>query len=874
MLTAGTRLGPYEILAPLGAGGMGEVYRARDTRLDRSVAIKVLSEHLSAKPEVRARFEREARAVSSLNHPHICTLYDVGRQDGRDYLVMEHLEGETLGARLEHGPLAVRDLLRYAVEIVEALDAAHRQGVVHRDLKPGNIMLTRGGAKLLDFGLARVSAPTPEPSGLTESPTVGQPLTGEGTIVGTFQYMAPEQLEGKEADARTDIFALGAVLYEMATGKKAFESKSRASLIAAIMDRQPAPLASVAPMTPPALERVVQRCMAKDPDERWQTARDLLHELKWIREDSSQSGTPVPVAARAAPTAPKGRREVWGIAALVVALAAVFVVIRVMPKGAPRINPNMTLRTLQLPFPGIGYPGMSQDGKWLALPASDDRGRWSLYFMNVNGGEPREITSDSGSGITYADISPDGSQVAYELNRGNNSQIRTVPALGGTSLLLADEGSGPHWRPDGQRIGYQRPGIISRSRKLELWSVSPNGGDNRLEYADSLCTGANRFSFSWSPDGKRIAWLRSFEGESFQELVVRDLGTGSERQLTRDRKNLDEVWWTRQGEILFSSNRSGNTNLWMIRATGGPPVQVTKGLGPDIGMRASADGKTVLCLERQFNSHIWIADVATGSSHQVSHDDLRLGMPGLSADHQRVVVAVFDPDPLRRVGEIVVMDRDGGGRRKVSIGGLFPLSCDWSPSGADGIVYGAVAGGAIADSANIFLASASNPGPARKLGPGVAARWLDDTTVYVARTTRSCMVSARDGTVRSMSPDSTFEYPLEGGMFVEVDIRRSSEGIWLRPPGTPFGDPRTRRFLGPPSLNFIGYVSAGKFLLCVDDSGRPFKIDLLTGKREPLAGAFNGLTARAQGRVSRDGKEFIYLEPTVSSKLVLIENLK
>jgi Tol biopolymer transport system component len=515
---------------------------------------------------------------------------------------------------------------------------------------------------------------------------------------------------------------------------------------------------------------------------------------------------------------------------------------------------------------------MSQDGKWLALPASDDRGRWSLYFMNVNGGEPREITSDSGSTISYADISPDGSQVAYELNRANISQIRTVAALGGSSLLLADDGSGPHWRPDGQRIGYQRPGITSRSGKLELWSVSPNGGDNRLEYSDSLST-TGRYSFSWSPDGKRVAWLRSFEG-AFQELVVRNLGTGEERLLTHDRKNIDEVWWTRQDEILFSSNRSGNTNLWMIRASGGPPVQVTKGLGPDIGMRASADGKTVLCLERQFNSHVWIGDLAKGSSHQVTHDDLRLGTPGLSSDHQWVVVPVLDPDPLRPAGEILVMNREGGDRRKIATGGLVPLSCDWSPSGANWITYGGAVAGVRPDSAKIFLMATSNPGPARKLGSGFASRWLDDSTVYVVRTTRSCILSARDGSVRSMSPDSIYEFPLVGGMFVETDLRRASEGVWLRPAGTPPGDPSTRRPLGPPSLNVIGYMGDGKSLLCVDDSGRPFKIEFLSGKREPVAGTFNGLTAGAQGRVTRDGKEFIYLEPTVSSKLVLIENLK
>src|SRR5262247_693114 len=317
-LSAGTKLGPYEVLSTLGAGGMGEVYKARDTRLDRTVAVKVLPERMSSSPEVRQRFEREARTISQLSHPHICALYDVGREGDTEYLVMEYLEGETLSDRLTKGALPLEQTLRYGQEIAQALDKAHRQGLVHRDLKPGDVMLTKSGVKLLDFGLAKAMETPAQPGTQTSLPT-RQGLTQEGTILGTFQYMAPEQLEGKDADARTDIFAFGTVLYEMATGKKAFSGTSQASLISAIMKEDPAPISSLQPMTPPALDRVVRTCLAKDPEDRFQTAHDAKLQLEWVAEGGSVIGLPAPVAARR-----KSReRFAWALAAAATAAAAV-----------------------------------------------------------------------------------------------------------------------------------------------------------------------------------------------------------------------------------------------------------------------------------------------------------------------------------------------------------------------------------------------------------------------------------------------------------------------------------------------------------------------------------------------------------------------
>src|SRR5271167_601746 len=263
-LTSGTKLGPYEIVAPLGTGGMGEVYRARDTRLERTVAIKILPAQFSSDPVRKQRFEREAKTISILNHPHICVLYDVGHQDGMDYLVMECVEGETLARRLEKGPLPLEQAIKFGMQIADALDKAHRSSVVHRDLKPGNIMLTPTGAKLLDFGLAKPAAPLASMATLTAAATQDSPVTQQGTIVGTFQYMSPEQVEGKEVDGRSDIFSLGAVLYEMLTGQRAFDGKSQLSVASAILEKEPAPLTSVKPLTPPSLAHAIRRCLVKN----------------------------------------------------------------------------------------------------------------------------------------------------------------------------------------------------------------------------------------------------------------------------------------------------------------------------------------------------------------------------------------------------------------------------------------------------------------------------------------------------------------------------------------------------------------------------------------------------------------------------------
>jgi len=435
-LAPGKRLGPYEIVAPLGAGGMGEVYRARDTRLDRTVAVKVLPSHLSSDSGVRARFEREARAVSSLSHPHICTLHDIGSQEGVDYLVMEYLEGETLAARIEKGPVPTEEMLRYAVEIADALEKAHRQGMAHRDLKPGNIMITKGGAKLLDFGLAKAMGMTSAPGTLTASPTMTSPLTAEGTIVGTFQYMSPEQLEGGEADARSDLFAFGAVLYEMATGKKAFTGRTQASLIGSILRDQPPPITLVQPLAPAALDRVVKQCLAKDPDERWQTAGDLKRELIWILESGPSPGAgaaPPPATAMARAAGWLG----WSIAALLLITTLALLATRNggVAEATRPIHANI------LPEPGTtlvstsinaGPVAVSPDGTTLVFTARQGEGQRLLWVRRLDEAVTRPLAGSEGA--TRPFWSPDSRMIGFFAN----GKLKKVAAAGGPILELAD----------------------------------------------------------------------------------------------------------------------------------------------------------------------------------------------------------------------------------------------------------------------------------------------------------------------------------------------------------------------------------------------------------------------------------------------------
>lgn len=512
-LAAGTKLGPYEMISPLGAGGMGEVYRARDTRLDRTVAVKILPTHLSDDPEAKQRFDREARSISSLSHPNICQLFDVGHQDGTDYLVMEFLEGETLAARITRGPLPTDQWLKIGVELCDGLDRAHKTGVVHRDLKPANVMLTKSGAKLMDFGLAKATEEAVTPaSSLTQtlnSPGSATPLTQAGTVVGTFQYMAPEQVEGKPADTRSDIFSLGAVLYEMATGKRAFDGKTTASVIAAILERDPAPISTIQPTSPASLDRLVKSCLAKDPDDRWQTAHDVKLQLQNLRDSVSQSaysGTGEAAAVHAGTAAAQAARTRRNRDTTLLVLGTMLVsalVFSALGYVAHAPKPETVLQAaINLP-PGAAFDkfdlsiALSPDGSKLAFVSRDVNGDESVWVRPLDSPNAQSVPGTAGGAMPF--WSPDSRSIGFFAD----GKLKRVDVATGNAATVCEAPSarGGSW-------GSQGTIVFASHNTGPLSVVSASGGTPVVATDVGDDAGTDRLPW-FLPDGVHALFVRS-----------------------------------------------------------------------------------------------------------------------------------------------------------------------------------------------------------------------------------------------------------------------------------------------------------------------------------------------------------------------------
>ncbi len=536
-LASGTKLGPYEIQSPLGAGGMGEVYRARDTRLGRDVAIKVLPAHLSSNPDLRQRMEREARAISSLNHPYICTLHDVGSQDGVDFLVMEHLEGETLADRLQKGAVPLDEALKIAIQVAQALDKAHTRGIVHRDLKPANIMLTKNGPKLMDFGLAKpapgMSAVSGEGPLTPSTPTMtvaaltaaASPLTQKGTVVGTFQYMAPEVLQGAEADARSDIFSFGCLLYEMLTGRRAFEGKSQFSVLGAILDREPERISAVLPDSDPRLDETVWRCLAKNPEQRYGCMHDVRIQLEVLAEGRKDASARA-VELKPAPAASRLPWLIAGLATLIglsVAMAYLLQTPKPMPVVRSSILPPAGSSFLTM-LPASGPPVLSPEGTRLAFTARDEKGKVLLYVRSLTSltAQPLPGTDDA----IYPFWSPDSRQIAFFAA----GKLKKINADGGPPQDICDSvsGRGGTWSKDGVIV-------FTPSSNQNLLSVPAAGGTPEPASKLDLSKGENSHRWPWFlPDGKHfLYWSRTSRPGESPVLYIGELGLLQGKLLTK-----------------------------------------------------------------------------------------------------------------------------------------------------------------------------------------------------------------------------------------------------------------------------------------------------------------------------------------------------
>jgi eukaryotic-like serine/threonine-protein kinase len=721
-LAPGTKLGPYEIQSPLGAGGMGEVYRARDTRLDRTVAVKVLASHLSCSPELKQRMEREARTISSLNHPHICQLYDIGSHNGTDYLVMEFLEGETLAERLRKGALPMNEILKIGIAVAEALAVAHRQGIVHRDLKPGNIMLTQAGAKLMDFGLAKplampnsgaasASAPSFTAAPTLSGPSPLTPLTTAGTVIGTIQYMSPEQIEGKEADARSDIFAFGAVLYEMAAGKRPFQGKSQISLASAILESDPEPISMIKPQTSPAFDHVVKTCLQKNPEERYQIAYDVKLELQWIASEKPGAEKPAPATVSAA------RRPLSWIAvataALLLGAIAGFFIHHSAPSPSIRAVINPPEKThINLTGDNAGPPVLSPDGSTIAFAATGADGKTSIWVRPVNSLDSRQISGTDGA------IFPFWSFDSRSIGFFADAKLKTTDLTGGSAQIIADAsfGRGGAWGANGVIV-------FSPATLGPLYRVSADGGApapvTKLEVQHT----SHRWPF-FLPDGKHFLYLAiNHETPGNDAIYYASLDGGVSKPLLKSQSNAiyadGYLLFARSDELLAQPFDPSSGTL------SGRPQPLVRGAVNDsvtwhVDASASSDGLLLYGSGGSGHADLLWMDRATKQLSTIASDVANLTSINLSPQGDRIALGIDNG-----VNDVWLLDLARGTRTRLTFGPTMNTYPQWSPDGK-WIVYSSKRN----DSFKLFRKPSDGSGPEEELlsddQPITAADWSRD----------------------------------------------------------------------------------------------------------------------------------------------------
>jgi eukaryotic-like serine/threonine-protein kinase len=688
-LTPGTKLGPYEIQSPLGAGGMGEVYRARDTRLDRSVAIKILAAHLSTSPELKQRMEREARAISCLNHPHICQLYDIGEQGGADFLVMEFLEGETLAERLRKGAIPLNEIYKIGIALADALAVAHRQGIVHRDLKPGNIMLTQAGAKLMDFGLAKPlglrnanSGSGAAPPSFTAAATLsGQsplsplsPLTTAGTIIGTIQYMSPEQIEGKEADARSDIFAFGAVLYEMTAGKRPFEGKSQLSLASSILEKDPDPITTLKPQTPPAFEHVITTCLQKNPEDRYLAAHDIKLELQWVALDKPTPAAPAPSLPQPQSSTLSAHmfRAVITICALILgAIGGAFLHREPLAQSIRTVINPPEKTILNLTGDSAGPPVLSPDGSLIAFTASGSDGKTIIWIRPVNSLDSHQITGTDNAIFPF--WSPDSRSLGFFAD----GKLKIVDLDGDSTQVVADA-------PFGRGGAWGAGGVIvfSPNTQAALMRVNVSGGSVvPLTHLDLTQHTSHRWPM-FLPDGKHFIYLAINHDPSrsaSDAIYYASVDGGENRLLFHSQSNAVDasgyLLFARNDQLMAQSFNPSNGTL------SGEPQIVAKGVVNDAStwhMDASASGSGLLIFASGGGGDwqlLWM-DRKTGQLTTVADKLPDLQTARLSPQGDRIALQIDTG-----TSDIWVLDLVRGVRTRLTFGPIQNTYPIWSPDG-------------------------------------------------------------------------------------------------------------------------------------------------------------------------------------------------
>jgi len=826
-LTSGAKLGPYEIQSLLGAGGMGEVYRALDTRLDRTVAVKVLASHLSSSPELKQRMEREARAISCLNHPSICQLYDIGSHGGSDFLIMEFLEGETLAERIRKGPIPLPEIYRIGIAIAEALAAAHQHGIVHRDLKPGNIMLTQGGAKLMDFGLAKpmgfhtggatssIAPPSFTAASVTLSgPSPVTPLTTAGTIIGTIQYMSPEQIEGKEADVRSDIFAFGAVLYEMVSGKRPFEGKSQLSLATSILEKDPDPISAIKPHTPPAFDHVITTCLQKNPDERYLAAHDIKLELQWIAAEKA----PAQPADSTTRISRSRERLAWAAALLSVlalGLLAGFLLYR------PNAVHTQSIRTiiqppektrLKLLGDSAGPPVLSPNGAMLAFTADGSDGNTAIWIRPINSLEAHVLAGTDNAIFPF--WSPDSRSLGFFAD----GKLKTIELDGGASVTLTDA-------PFGRGGAWGSSGVIlfSPATQSALMRINANGG---VPAAATQVDQSQHTSHRWPfflPDGQHYLYFAINHDPSkaaANTIYYASLDGRENRPLFRSQSNAIYAG----GYLLFARGDQLSAQRF-DPASGklqGEAQVVAKGVANDIAtwhMDASA-GEDLLIYAGGGSGDwqlVWV-DRGTKQITTVADKLDNLQLARISPDGNRIALQ-FDTG----TADIWVLDVARGVRTRLTFGPISNTEPVWSPDGK-WIAYTADRGG----HANIC----------RKPADGSGA----EEVLHVDDQLASPNDWSRDGKFillqrGPLGSNQLWSLPLEGDRKISLAV-----------PGGPAGG----SFLGTlsPDGRWVTYMSGDSGVLQVYVVG-------FHGGQGKWQVSSNGGT---QPRWSRNGKELYYID--------------